>query len=307
MTRLLRVEARRIASRRVVRAFLVLAVLGILAGTVTVFVRSHKLTQAGQRVALEQAEARRQSDVRACANGDFGIPAGVIPPGMTLQQFCDQKAIPPVQEYVRDPRYHLTNARDALQGTNILFMLLLGVIGASMIGAEWQAGTMTTLLTWEPRRVRVFVAKAITVTLFAVIASLLLQALLGLLLYGVAVFRGTTAGADAAWLRSTVGVVLRGGVLAGLSALAAMAVATIARNTAFAIGAAFAWLAVVEPIIHGLRPGWSSWLVSRNAGIFLLGQTDFGRTATVAGILITVYVGAMALAAMASFRARDVA
>ena len=40
------------------------------------------------------------------------------------------------------------------------FFLVVGALfaGASVAGAEWRAGSMTTLLTWEPRRVRVIIA-----------------------------------------------------------------------------------------------------------------------------------------------------
>src|SRR4051794_21521017 len=35
------------------------------------------------------------------------------------------------------------------------FLLIGGIIGgAAVAGAEWRAGTITTVLTWEPRRVR---------------------------------------------------------------------------------------------------------------------------------------------------------
>ena len=39
--------------------------------------------------------------------------------------------------------------------------LVVGALfaGASVAGAEWRAGSMTTLLTWEPRRVRVIVGR----------------------------------------------------------------------------------------------------------------------------------------------------
>ena len=43
------------------------------------------------------------------------------------------------------------------------FFLLIGAVvgGASMIGAEWRAGTFVTLLTWEPDRRRVAIAKLV--------------------------------------------------------------------------------------------------------------------------------------------------
>lgn len=307
MTRLLRVEAGRIASRRLVRLFLLLAALGIVIGATTTFLRSHSLSEEDRRAAVAQGEAQRRADLEDCS---AHFPESDVQPGLTVEEYCDEHLLGPPESYVIDPGYRLTDADDATLGLSILLTLLLGFLGASMIGAEWQAGTITTLLTWEPRRIRVLVAKASAVAAFAFIASVLLQALLGLTLLPSALLRGTTEGADAAWLRTTVGTVLRGGVLAMLAALGGLAVASIARNTAFAIGAAFAWLAVLEPILLGLRPHWQRWFLSPNAAAFLLGHPPDGaepaRSTIAAGLLVSLYVGAVALTALAAFRSRDV-
>jgi ABC-type transport system involved in multi-copper enzyme maturation permease subunit len=308
--RLFGVEARRVAARRLVWAFLVLAVVGIAVASTIVFFRHHRLDPQHRAAALQQAEEHRARDVDACANGEFGIPEGDLPPGVSLREFCDQKAVPPAQYFLQDPRYHYVQTRDAVMGTNILFILLLGLIGASMIGAEWHAGTVTTLLTWEPRRIRVLVAKTVAVALFAFLASVALQALLALALLPSGEFRGTMAGADSAWLRDTTGIVLRGGVLAALAAVGGLAVASIARNTAFAIGVAFAWLAVIEPIVRGLRPKWEPWLLSSNAARFLAGPVENvplpTRSTLVAGLVVALYAGALLVAAIGAFRVRDV-
>src|SRR5688572_3667085 len=51
-------------------------------------------------------------------------------------------------------------------------LLLGGVLGgASVIGAEWRAGTVTTALTWEPRRLRLHVARLTSVFVLATAIS----------------------------------------------------------------------------------------------------------------------------------------
>jgi ABC-type transport system involved in multi-copper enzyme maturation permease subunit len=309
MIRLFGVELRRVAARRLVWAFVVLAVAGIAVGATIVFFRAQPYGPSQRAAALQEAEQHRARDVNACANGEFGIPATELPAGVTLREFCDLKAVPPAGYFVRDPRFHYLNSRDAMMGTNLLLILLLGLIGASMIGAEWHAGTITTLLTWEPRRVRVLATKTLAVALFAFLASVALQAFLGLALLPAGVFRGTM-GVTATWFWTTVGVVLRGGALAALAAVAGLAVASIARNTGFAIGVAFAWLAVIEPIIRGLRPTWERWLVSSNAARFIAGPVQNvplpARSTLVAGLVVAAYAGALLAVAIGAFRARDV-
>jgi hypothetical protein len=44
---------------------------------------------------------------------------------------------------------------NTLGQTSFLFLLMAVLGGASFVGAEYKAGTVTTLLTWEPRRTRV--------------------------------------------------------------------------------------------------------------------------------------------------------
>ena len=50
--------------------------------------------------------------------------------------------------------FELTAVREVLLGIAAIFAILGLLIGATCIGAEWHAGTMATLLTWEPRHPR---------------------------------------------------------------------------------------------------------------------------------------------------------
>ena len=59
------------------------------------------------------------------------------------------------------------------------FFLLIGAVvgGASMIGAEWRAGTFVTLLTWQPDRRRVAIAKLLACGIVATAVAVVLQVL----------------------------------------------------------------------------------------------------------------------------------
>jgi len=308
VTTLLSIEARRYLARRLVRFLVGLAVLGIVLAGSILFATSHRPSPGRRQAQVERLRAERSDALQACVNGQFGIPRNKIPQGMTLSQFCDQVV---VQSAVPDPRFHLTSLRHVYQGTNAILIALFLVLGASFIGAEWHAGTMTTLLTWEPRRVRVFAAKVLAAAAAGFVGLAVLQALLGAALAPAAVVRGSTAGANAAWLRSVAGLVLRGGALAALASAVGCALASVGRNTAAALGVGFAYIAVIEPILRAVKPRWQPWFLYDNAATFLLGHragfTVVGRSPTSAGLVLGVYVLAALLAAGAMFVRRDVA
>jgi hypothetical protein len=206
--------------------------------------------------------------------------------------------------------FSLVDVRNVLEGTS--FLLLVGgwVAGASFVGAEWQAGSMVTLLTWEPGRLRVLVAKSFACAAGLFALAVAIQTLFGLALWLVAATRGTTVGTDGAWLRGVVGVILRVGAVSSLFGLLGLSVAMLAKNTGAAIGVAFAYLAVLEGLIRGLRPGWRPWLLGDNAGLFIVGHASAGsppgRSAAGSVLVLALYGLVLLSVAAASFRARDV-
>lgn len=133
----------------------------------------------------------------------------------------------------------------------IVFLAIGGLFaGASMVGAEWRAGTMATVLTWEPRRVRVALAKVVAAVVLAFLISVALLAVFSAVLGLVAATRGSTAGVDAEWVRSYVGAVLRAGALVAGAAGLGLSVGMIGRNTAAALGFAFAYMLIGENIVR---------------------------------------------------------
>lgn len=101
------------------------------------------------------------------------------------------------------------------------WLLLIGGLagGASMVGAEWQAGSLVTQLTWEPRRARVLVARLVATGAVGFVLALVMLSLFTAALVPAAALRGAMP-PDRHWWLVYAGTVLR---LSGLVALAAFA------------------------------------------------------------------------------------
>lgn len=207
-------------------------------------------------------------------------------------------------------RFDLTELSDVLLGTSLILTLVGWVLGASSIGAEWHADTVSTLLTWEPRRTRVLAAKAGMALASVFVLSMVMQAILGGALALDAATRGTTAGADGAWFVETLGVALRSAGLATFGAAVGFAFASVGRNTAAALGVGFGYFVVVENIVRGVWPEWIEWLVGENASRFLLARSSdlpyLARSTAGAGLYLLFVACLLLVAAAGVFRARDV-
>ena len=311
--RLLRVELRRGVIRRSTRVLVLLALLLVVALGVGVF-----LAHSGDFDPESGAVQEREQQVQECiATQGFGM----FPGQDDLAAECEA-LIGPIDVFVEDPRFHLTNLWIPLDeqgngGDGILaitcLILVLGALmaGATFVGADWRHGTMGTQLTWEPRRWRVFGAKAVAVGLWALVIGVVLQALVGVSVVPAAVWRGTTEGADAAWFGDVVAAVLRTSLLGAGAALIGYAVASIGRNSAAALGVAFGYVAIGESLIRALRPAWQPWLVSDNATVVMFGgqlpDATFERSPGQAALILLGYLAVVVLAAGAVFARRDVA
>jgi ABC-type transport system involved in multi-copper enzyme maturation permease subunit len=304
---LLGVELRRILSRRAVWAAAAIVLLGMVIAGIVLFARSHRSTSAELQDQVRQVEVERRQAIAECAAGAFGIPAEEVPPGMTLEQYCEQVV---GTGEINDAAFRLVRFREIAENLSGLFITLLMILSASFIGAEWHAGTITTQLTWEPRRNRVLAAKAVAAALVALVFFVLANIVLFGIVTPSALFRGSTDGLTLGWFQGAGGVVLRGAVAAALTSAIAFSLASLARNTAAAVGGVFVYIAIVEPLMRAARPRWQPWYLFDNLSTFISGHTPgftpFGRTMTGAGVLLAVYTMGFILLAMAVFRRRDV-
>ncbi len=299
-------ELRRVLGRRLVRVLALLAVGAAALAGVLVFVNTEAVP-AGELAARRQAaQARVDQCLRGGAAPIDGRPVAGPPAGSPdREEFCRF-----VTGRVDDSRFRLTSLKGVLQGTTAAGVVAAWLIGASVIGSGWQTRTITTLLTWEPRRVRVLATKAAACVVVAVAFLVLGQALLSAALLPSALLHGATAGADAEWFRSVAGVMLRGALLVSIATAIGFSVAAIGRNTAAALGIGFAYFVIVENVVGGFLEGFRRWLLLGNAIVLVSGEDGggevFGRTVTVAAAYLTVVGVGLLAAAAALFKRRDV-
>jgi ABC-2 type transport system permease protein len=215
---------------------------------------------------------------------------------------------PPVS--VHDPRFHLTSLKNVFEGVIAPLCVLASLIGASVMGAEWPNRTITTILTWEPRRVRVLAAKSIAIVVVSVVLTVATLVALGLALLPAALLHGTTMAATGTWWRSVGGVMGRGAALVSLIALIAFSIAAVGRSTASALIVFFGYVIILERFIV-LIHGWAKWLLVVNAAVFITGksQTIQGhiRTFWTALAYLLVVAAVLYVIAALDFRRRDVA
>ncbi len=306
MTGLIRSEVLRFTSRRLFRSLVALVVAGLVASAVIAFIQSSKDPNAGL------AEARRV--VADCERSVGDVPR---------EQLGEEFRCPSVEELASafDKRFiYADTMPDATRGVAVALFVLAFVVAASFVGSEWGTGSITTLLTWEPRRGRVLAAKTIAAAALLAVAMALALAWLAIVFLPVGALRGTLDGVDGSMWWTLAGIWLRGSALAAFAAAAAAGLSTITRNTAGAIGIAFGYALILDNVlgvIRGgrLRPWLLQHLLPRMLGlpVELQEPGDFGPeihqttlTALRPVVLLSIYAVAILAAAYAVFRARDV-
>ena len=301
MTRLISSEWLRLRSRRLVRVLAAVTMLGIVVAVTIAAVQSRRPSDD------ELAIAERRSDrfVAECiAQGGFGE----VEPGGDVEAFCRRQADPAF--FLEDAPMRLSGLPELLRSSAFIAILVGLVIGASAVGASWQSGTMTTILAWEPRRARVTLVRASVVAVGTFVLVVALLGFLSALVWLATSLRGSTVIVPG-WGSELVGVVARISLLAAAASIIGGAIAMIGRNTAAALGAVFVYLAVLEGIVRGLRPGLGSLMLGDNIATVVIGRDVTIGTGSVitparAALVVAAYTAGLLAIATASFRARDV-
>ena len=309
MGRLLLAEWLRIAARRVVRLTVLLIVAGIVVGGIAAFASSRSLSEATYQQRVVEAKARQEAAdvaIEACLQ-DQGVARGDEIPNEIVEQCFPPE---PVGD-VSDPRFDRHRLKGILQGVSAVLALIGWALGASLVGAEFSSRGMTTLLTWEPRRGRVFLAKAMAVLVAMAALAFGVLALVTLAMTPALTLHGAPVGADDPTVAALAGTIGRGVALATLAAGIGFAIATIGRNTAIALGAGFAYIIVFEYVVGSSIARWRRWLLLGNVIVFVSGEDGggdvSGRSVTAAGLFLAAVAITMLVAAAGAFRTRDLA
>jgi ABC-2 type transport system permease protein len=319
--RLTRVEILRLRSRRLLRVIGVLTLL-LVAVIVAVDAYQHSKDTAVEVAAFN--EQRLAGYDAARAEFEQGQASGQIPDDATFPTREEAEAEPTMcfpdpagtdSFECNPPKFPYVVAQqlpDFGRVVAVICAIAAFLIGASAAGAEWAAGTMQALLYWEPRRIRVVVAKVLG--LVAVIAALVIAA--EAVLTGAAllagVLRGTTDGLTSDVWISHVLLVLRAVGLAAFAAVLGFSVAFGTRVTAAAVGVGFIYFAVLEQLLLV----WKLWLARYLIGPLLGGWLNYGFNEGLgdpvtlsgqrAGITLAMYALTILLVATLWFRQRDV-
>jgi ABC-type transport system involved in multi-copper enzyme maturation permease subunit len=269
VTRLLTSEIRRLAGRRLVKWLVLVSVALIVVLVVIVTANSNP-------------DALNNKDA------------------MTLSQLWLTKPAAAAQHLKRD---------NAIATISVLSYLLAVVIGASAVGAEYRAGTVTTILTWEPRRVRLLVARLAAAAVVAMAFFLLVQlAFIGAWALGVAINGRSGTGGD--FWRDVALLLARATVIAGALAVISGAIATIGKNTAAAMGIWFGYLIAIEAILRSQVEGLIPWFLTPNVGALYGWESVTQNGHTVTGgegaLRLALYVVLFGVAAVTIFQRRDV-
>lgn len=317
---LLAAELGRLRRRRLVATLLLLGFAGVLVAMAVVF-GTHSTDLAGARVeaardAQEQAALSREFE--ASCRQDPGIPEA------ERETACDPGGVPTAEDFFQDPRFFAERGLpEVAMGVAVVGALVAALVGATAVGADWSSRTVITLLTWEPRRLRLLGTRLVAVAIVCAAAGVVAQLValgLGALTTELC---GTWAnsGSDVEGLgliphahfwRDLLSLQLRGIVMMVLAGVLAACVTSMTRHTGGLLGLLFAWFAVAENAVRvlGSDRGWPRWLLTENILAFLLpgGQsmatgTGFTTEGPQAGSVLVsnldalLYLGAVTAAA----------
>jgi ABC-type transport system involved in multi-copper enzyme maturation permease subunit len=320
--RLVRMEILRLWSRRLVKlaasgVLLLITVIVVIDGVhhskgdAAAFAKFRQEKLAAYDKAKADFEAQKGQPGGPPSDSQFGVSRQQIEAhpeqGCFDQASCELRA--PKAPYVTR-----TALSDFGKAVAVICAFAAFLIGASAAGAEWSAGTMQSLLYWEPRRARVVLAKVIG--LVAVVAMLVVvaESLFTALAFAAGQTRGTTAGLTAGVWSSHLLLVGRAVLFAGFAAVLGFSIAFATRVTAAAVGIAFVYFAILERLLVA----WKIWLARYTIGPLLGGWLNNGintvgrngrplaLTGVRAGVTLASYAAVMLGAATLWFRQRDV-
>ncbi|OJV78995.1 MAG: hypothetical protein BGO37_01235 [Cellulomonas sp. 73-92] len=263
MGRLMRVELRRYLARQAVRWLVVGMVAAVLLTGFAAWRASRppseaQLAEAQQQVTLAQADwaqhgAEYMTQCRAQQE-----QARQTDPSADFQ--CDRGA-PTVESFLPPRQTFAANAYDSLGQVATFVLLLSLIVGATFVAAELSTGAMSTWLTFEPRRGRVFASKAAVASVVTGTAALAVSVLAVGVLWVATAVNHATGQVEAQTLVDLGNGSARIAVAAAGAALLGAGLGFLLRHTAAVIASVIAWFIAIDGIlVSGLlqAPRWAA-------------------------------------------------
>lgn len=235
MTRLLGLELTRLRWRRAVLLLAAAAVLVpalLWAGTVWE-TRPYSAEEISQARESARSSPGFDEEVRACTDRPrrFGVD---VPPGAQASAVCERTILGWYSDLHRQPLTMDYLLGGSGLGVVVVMAALLALAGATFVGADWTSGSMSNQLLFEPRRWRIYLAKALAIALSALVLALAVQTAWWAGMGLVAAARDVDVAPRVVteiWQQ-----VLRGSTFVALAALGGYAVTMLFRSTVATLG-----------------------------------------------------------------------
>jgi hypothetical protein len=262
--RLFLVELSRFRSRRAIALLLVAATLFTALLTASALWNSRPYSAADRAHARAQAEQMAQTpsyrhELARCQQH----PRQYLGSNGTAAD-CAQTMKPRAEWFLNRSALSLEREEEN-SGTAVIMIIaaIMVIVGTTFAGADWASGSMSNQLLFDPRRGRVWLAKAGALFVGASVASAVLVGAFWLTLYGAAEMRGLHTGGsvlhDVRWMTA------RGVLLAGCAALGAFALTMLLRHTVGTLAVLFAYAAGGAALTSALPvSGIGRWNIGNN-------------------------------------------
>jgi ABC-2 type transport system permease protein len=264
MIRLVRVELSRFGSRRVIALLILLAAVLVALVAAKSAWDTRPITAQEAATAQKDADvAANRSDIKADLAKCLDDPEQYLGLGATAQECRDTLTAAPKSYLPREPLDLTGTLKGNGIGAALLVAGLLVIAASTFAGSDWSSGSMTTQLLFEPRRTRVWFAKAIAMTVTSAVVSAVVLGGFWLAMYLVAVNRDVPHGSD---VMSDVGWhLLRSVLLVMGAALGSFSLTMLFRHSVATLALLFAYSVGGEIVIFLLPlDGIARWSLGNN-------------------------------------------
>ena len=275
--RLFRVELTRLLWRRAVLLLLAASVvIPVVIGVVTVWNTQPPSADEKARIEALVADEREspqvQRDLAQCVEQPQNW--GIDPDATDIQAQCEEYVLPRPEWFADYRELDLAEEREQGSGFGVVVIvtLLMVLAGTTFAGNDWNSGSMSNQLLFEPRRGRVWSAKGLVVLVGAFAVSAVVFTAYWLALVVVARARDLPAGN--ALLLDCLQQGWRGALVAGCAALGGYALTMLFRSTVATLGVLFAVAVAGGMLVAALGIG-ERWQPQVNLTAVVLDGTTY--------------------------------
>lgn len=202
---------------------------------------------------------------------EWGISPGAD--AAEVEEQCNQQFEPVLENYLYHSPLDIAQERDGGSGIAIILLLSIAMmlLGTTFTGHDWASGSVSNQLLFEPRRLRVWFAKALAVTGTATVLAATVFTTYWLVIGAVARSRDRLADGV---LLDCLQMGWRAAGVAGAAALLGFALTMLFRNTVATLGILFG-IALAGGIILGVFGISDRWNPAVNVAAVITVGVDY--------------------------------